>query len=392
MEYRTVPKAPSERPSGQRTSVARPVRPLSLVPPPSSAHRGNAALEARADFADDHEDETRIEEVPSDPLIGRRLGGYRLLERLGDGTMGRVYRATHIVHGGEYAVKVIHAELAADPSLVRRLKRESEVVRTLRHPNVVSLLDSASFAVGCHYLVMELLRGKSLAQVISAEAPLEISRAARIARQIADGLQEAHRLGFVHRDLKPDNIMIVEENGEEVAKILDFGLAADNREGGDSTQITLVGNLLGTPTYIAPEQIFHSGVTFAADLYALGVILYEMIAGRPPFQGTTVQILSQHNAAPPPPLPPCGGLETYVMRLLEKKPERRPTSAGEVAEEISRLVSPAKAPLAPAAFTDPIRKRSAPWHATAIRVTTTVAAIGVAVLAGLALAAALAGG
>lgn len=276
-------------------------------------------------------DGTRLQEYDADPLIGSQVDRYRILELLGKGAMARVYRAAHRVLDHEYALKVLFGEIASNPDLAERFRREAQVISKLNHPNVVSVVDFGTTEAGLTYLTMELVRGRMLREVLKAEGPFSPLRAARILRQIASGLAEAHGRGFVHRDLKPSNIMIVEEGSGERVKILDFGLVRAASEGAEEGHLTKTGQFLGTPLYMSPEQILGAEITPQADLYALGVVLFEMLEGRPPFKGNKIaEIRQQHMTGVPPPIRPSLGLETLARLLLEKAPERRPRSAEEV--------------------------------------------------------------
>src|SRR5262249_28929388 len=177
------------------------------------------------------------------------------------------------------------------------------------HPNIVTVADFVTTSNGMTFIVMELVAGRTLDVAIGREAPFQVVRAARIGRQIAAGLGEAHRMGFVHRDVKPSNIMLTETSGQELVKILDFGVVGLGAMP-MSTRLTAIGHIIGTPTYMAPEQVHDPGVGPAADLYALGVILFEMLAGEPPFTGPgRTEVFIKHISELPPPLPPSDGLE-----------------------------------------------------------------------------------
>lgn len=270
-------------------------------------------------------------DAPRDPLIGKTLDRYRVIEQLGVGGMGCVYRARHAVIDREYAIKVLFGDFACDEKFQARFKREAQSVSKIRHPNIVSVEDFGTTPQGLTFLVMELVRGRTLEALIEAEAPLSPARTARILRQIAAGLGAAHRLGFVHRDVKPSNMMLTD--GESV-KILDFG-AVNLRSLPTDQRLTTIGHIIGTPTYMAPEQTQDPNVGPPADLYALGVLAFEMLTGQPPFTGPgRAEILIKHLTEDPPPLPPSGGLERLVAQLLSKLPEQRPQSS----EEVIRLL------------------------------------------------------
>jgi serine/threonine protein kinase len=271
------------------------------------------------------------------PLIGETLDRYRVVQAIGEGAMGCVYRAKHTVLPREYAIKVLFRDMATNVTLVERFRREAQSVSTIAHPNIVSVLDFVTTQNGVTFIVMELVEGRTLDQAISAEAPFTLARTALIARQIAAGLGEAHRMGFVHRDVKPSNIMLTGAPGADVVKILDFGVVGI-AQAPLETRLTAVGHIIGTPTYMAPEQVSDPAVGPGADLYALGVIMFEMLAGEPPFQGPgRTEVFVKHISEPPPALPPSDGLELVVAWLLEKRPEQRPRSAEDVVRSIDGL-------------------------------------------------------
>lgn len=270
-----------------------------------------------------------------DPLIGRTIDRYQIVESIGDGGMARVYRARHSFLEQSFALKVLFGELALDTNLTRRFRREAHTAGKIRHPNVVSIIDFGKTDEGLQFLVMEYVEGHSLSQRIRGDEAHSVEWMARIVEQIAAGLDAAHALGFVHRDLKPGNVMV--EAGTDHVRILDFGLVHLKHAEDESNKLTRTGQLLGTPTYMAPEQISAETVDGRTDLYALGVIMYEMISGRPPFNGEMVTVLTQHCAKPPAPLPACGGLERIALELLAKKPADRPANAQVVLRRIGQL-------------------------------------------------------
>jgi serine/threonine protein kinase len=280
---------------------------------------------------------TRLVEQEFDPLVGRVVDRYQIMERLGGGAMGSVYRAKHAVLDRQCALKVLYGEYAHDENLRKRFEREAKAVSRIRHPNVVAVSD-----FGTHdsltFLVMDYVEGRPLDRIIEEEAPLTPSRTARLARQIAAGLQEAHSQGFVHRDMKPPNVMVGGVRGREDVRILDFGLVSLLYRRIDAERLTIEGQLVGTPMYMSPEQTLDAAVGPRADLYSLGVMMYEMLTSRPPFvHEGRIALMFSHVHQPPPPLPMCGGLEMVVMRLLAKKPEDRFQSAKDLMESLDRL-------------------------------------------------------
>ena len=298
-------------------------------------------------------------EQDHDPLIGEVLEArYVITEALGSGAMGCVYRATHTVLDREYAIKVLFGEMSATESVKKRFRREAKATSRFDHTNIVAVHDFGSSADGLLYIAMEHLPGCTLEVAVLEEAPFEPVRAARIARQVASGLAKAHSMQVVHRDLKPGNIMLVEQDGEEVAKILDFGLArlTDALPTATSQRLTAVGYTLGSPAYIAPEQVVDPTVGPSADLYALGVVLYEMLSGELPFMGSPQQVIRMHATTPPPPLSPKGGLERVVETLLEKRRRDRYPTAEAVIEALDAWLDGAVTPVV-AALAEPTPRR-----------------------------------
>jgi serine/threonine protein kinase len=277
--------------------------------------------------------------VPADgcPLIGEVIDRYKLVDFIGEGAVGCVCKATHVSIPKTYAIKILFRDLANDGVFIERFKREARAAGALDHPNIVSVHDFVTMPDGLAFIVMELIEGKTLAEVIEQQRPIAPERAARITKQIASGLGEAHRAGFIHRDIKPANIIITGTGKSEVAKILDFGMVA----GLDSDmghRLTTVGRLVGTPLYMAPEMVDRNKVGLTADLYSLGVVLFEMLTGEPPFKGAHPSaVIVQHMTEPVPPVGLHEGLEHAVAWLLQKEPARRPQSASELIRMLDQL-------------------------------------------------------
>ncbi len=287
-----------------------------------------------APSADEDSDE------PADPLVGTVLHGYQIQALLGAGAVARVYRARHLVLEHQYAVKVLYGASATHERARERLRREAQALSWLRHPNIVSVVDFGTTPRGFPFLTMELVEGRTLRQVIKTEAPLSATQAAGIARQIAEALAYAHQRGVVHRDVKPSNVML-DPRGH--VKVLDFGIARIHAS--DGIRLTVTDALLGTPRYMAPEQITGaSDVGPTADLYALGVIMYEMLSGRVPFHGSTIEVVQRQLTEAPHPLESRTGLEPLVARLLEKQPELRPSSGADVVAAIDRTAPAPEVP------------------------------------------------
>ncbi|HEX2661146.1 MAG TPA: protein kinase [Polyangia bacterium] len=272
----------------------------------------------------------------TDPLIGAVLGDrYRIVSRIGAGGMGAVYLAQHTTLRRDVAIKVLLSEFGGKDEFVRRFEREAEAASRLTHPNIIQVTDFGRTSVGQLFLAMEYLKGQSLTSVIR-EGRLPVPRALGITRQILAGLSRAHAAGVVHRDLKPDNIMLVEQDGRpDVVKILDFGIAKVTDAQPSQEALTQAGVVFGTPEYLSPEQALGDNIDARADLYAAGVILFEMLTGRRPFESDDkVRIISMHLSHPVPrfatvapgvavPLP----IEEVTLQALEKQRENRFASA-----------------------------------------------------------------
>ncbi len=278
-------------------------------------------------------------------LAGRVLGGrYRLRSRLAAGGMGAVWAAEDAVLGREVAVKVLGEALAGDRLAALRLRREARAAGRLVHPAIARVLDLGEDG-GRPYLVMELLHGESLAARLARAGPLAPAEAVRVVAAAADALEVAHRAGIVHRDVKPGNVFVT--GGGDV-KLLDFGIAS----AADETALT-GGDLLGTAAYLAPERVLGHDATPAADVYALGVLLYELLAGRPPFAGDSGPALAMaHVHARPTPLgavaprvPPA--LAAACERALAKDPAARPPSAAALAALLRSTVTAGPSPRQP---------------------------------------------
>jgi serine/threonine protein kinase len=298
-------------------------------------------------------DGERLLEQDIDPLIGERIDRYEFVERLGGGAMGVVYRARHTELDRYFAIKVLYGEIGANKSLVGRFRREAQAVSKISHPNIISVVDFGTTDNGLNFLVMENVDGETLSDAIAREGAFVPERAAWITSQLASALGAAHRLGFIHRDVKPTNVMLFGDPGFEGVKLLDFGIVGIT-DGQHTTKLTGTGRIVGTPRYMSPEQARGSGVGPAADLYSLGVILYEMLAGQVPFPGDVMaDVLVLHSTMPPPTLPPSRGLDMLAMWLLQKKPEERPADASIVVDEIRKNFPELATSLSPASTSHP---------------------------------------
>jgi len=278
-----------------------------------------------------------------DPLIGPLLADrYRLSSLLGEGGMGRVYLGEHVLMRKRVAFKVLHRELTQVPEVVARFEREAMAAANIEHPNVASATDFGKLPDGSVYLVLEYVQGNCLRYLID-DGPLPIVRALRIARQIASAVAAAHALGIIHRDLKPENVLLVDKNGDpDFVKVLDFGIAKvpvqEVSERGSirpAKVITRVGMIFGTPEYMAPEQALGQYVDARADLYAMGIMLFEMLSGVRPFSADSpIGILGQQLQGPLPSFAQRAPrvrvpavLEQLIQRLLAPAPASRVASA-----------------------------------------------------------------
>jgi hypothetical protein len=279
-----------------------------------------------------------------DALLGTILAGrYRIEQLIGSGGMGAVYRAEHVHMRKAVAVKVLHREMTAFPEVVARFEREAVAAGRIEHPHVVSASDFGQLADGSFYLALEFVEGRSLSKLVAAEGALAPERALRITRQIAEALQAAHSVGIVHRDLKPENVMlVVKDSDPDYVKVLDFGIAKIKvEEAHDQPALTQIGTVFGTPEYMSPEQARGEPADARADLYTVGVILYEMLSGESPFKDDDlVVLLTRHLTADPPPLP--AGIDPMiqelVLLLLRKDPSERVQSAEELIARIDGIL------------------------------------------------------
>ncbi|HKP72995.1 MAG TPA: protein kinase [Pyrinomonadaceae bacterium] len=283
-----------------------------------------------------------------DTLVGQTLAGkYRIEERISEGGMGTVYRATHVLMEKTVAIKVLNPSLAADDKIVARFTREAKAASRISNPHALTVTDFGESENGIVFLVMEYLRGQTLKQVIRTEGPMPLARVVEITKQVCGALDAAHAEGVVHRDLKSDNIMLEEvAGGSDWAKVLDFGIAKIQEPVGQDPELTAPNLIIGTPQYMSPEQCSQaSEIDARSDIYSLGVILYEMFVGHVPFTGesaTTIMLKHLQEAAPSvleerKDLPAEVG--QVVARALSKLPEERQQSAGELAESLARAAT-----------------------------------------------------
>ncbi|WP_046469177.1 serine/threonine-protein kinase [Allosalinactinospora lopnorensis] len=266
-------------------------------------------------------------------LSGTLLSGrYRLDEQIGSGGMGTVWRATDTLLNRPVAVKLLHPAQMAQPTSRERFRTEGRITAGLSHPGIAQVFDYGEQDDRA-FLIMELVPGEPLSSILRRKGALEHGATLDIVVQAAQALAAAHARGVVHRDMKPGNLLVTEDG---TVKLTDFGIARGN----ESVTLTQTGMVMGTAQYISPEQASGGSATFASDIYALGVVAYECLAGRPPFTADTPLALAlAHTREPPPPLPEeiPPQLSAFVDRLLEKTPDQRPSSAGEVAHLAQRL-------------------------------------------------------
>ena len=275
-----------------------------------------------------------------DTIVGTTIKDrYRVIEKLGEGGMSVVYLAEQINIERKVALKVLHGQYARDEAFVRRFRQEAKLAASLNHRNVIQIYDFDQGEDGNLFIAMEYLAGKNLKEVIRGGS-IDVARAVRLGIQIADGLAAAHRAGVIHRDIKPENIMVV-GSGDEV-KLMDFGIAR-LREAGASTRLTKAGMIMGTPSYMAPEQIEGREINEQTDIYAFGIVLYEMLGNVVPFTAPTpAAVLMKHLKETPLPLRKLrreipSALERVVTQALEKKAERRQAKMAEIAGTLRKV-------------------------------------------------------
>nr|MDQ3296963.1 serine/threonine protein kinase [Myxococcota bacterium] len=293
----------------------------------------------------DQEERTVVERI--DPLVGQLFSGrFRIVEKIAAGGFGAIYRAQYVASGHDVAIKVLHTSLAADPNVIARFRREGTTLSQLRAPATVTTYEFGETPDGVLYIVMELLRGVSLQERLRERGQLGWREALGIARSVCESLAEAHELGIIHRDLKPANIQLVRRGDLEDVKVLDFGIAKIRRGVSldDGADLTNAGQMVGTIDYMAPEQILGAAADGRCDLFTLGIVIFEMIAGRRPFADsvTPTSMLAALLTQTPPrlssrvPVPP--GLDELVIRCLAREPQDRFASVHELAAALDAIL------------------------------------------------------
>ncbi|HEX3476702.1 MAG TPA: protein kinase [Kofleriaceae bacterium] len=311
-------------------------RPITAIESPAARGKTPVFPQPRSRRADE----------PAD-YLGSVLGSYRVIELLGKGGMGYVYRAEHVKLGREVALKLLRSDYASRRDAVTRFFQEARTVNRVRHRNIVDVTDFVELDDGPTYIVMELLTGTSLGAW--AQSGVDLARAMAVLIQICDGLGAAHQVGVVHRDLKPDNVVVVPTpDGGELAKLLDFGVAKLlNRDDEDVGFQTAAGSVIGTPAYMSPEQAGGMVIDARSDIYSLGAIMYELFTGQPMFRGRSFgEYVRKHLTEmpiPPHDTPGGGGidprLEALILRCIDKDPDQRFAQIAELREALLHLLS-----------------------------------------------------
>ena len=268
-------------------------------------------------------------------------GRYRIAKMLAAGGMGEVFLAEDVHVGRRVVLKVLSTRLASEPRFVSRFRREARATERLQHPNIVAVLGSGEMADGRHFLALEYVDGETLEETLARDAPLPLPLAMTFIEQLADAIGYGHACGVIHRDIKPGNLIRLKDRPATI-KVLDFGLAKITAvDGMEESLVTPLGLTLGTPPYMAPEQLTGGPIGPWTDVYAIGCVAFELLAGRPPFTGSTTEVMRQQVMDPPPtlrrvrrgdqvPTP----LEAVIMQCLQKDHTRRPSDAGAMLEDL----------------------------------------------------------
>jgi serine/threonine-protein kinase len=281
----------------------------------------------------------------ANPLLGTLIDKrYEVLEVLGEGGMGTVYRVRHVALGRQFALKALRRDMSADAELSARFIQEAKAAAAVAHQGVVQITDFGSLPSGQPYFVMELLQGRPLSWVLHSGGPLPAARAVRLLLMVAEALAAAHEAGVIHRDLKPDNIQVAEVAADrDIVKVLDFGLA----KVAGASRLTRAGMVFGTPHYMSPEQAAGEQVDQRSDIYSLGIVMYEVFTGQVPFEADSYMgVLTKHMYVEPPrlselmPNPKAlGALEDILLRCLKKRPAERYHSMAELIAALQSVVS-----------------------------------------------------
>lgn len=288
--------------------------------------------------------DSNVEAIPDGYVIAER---YEIAERLGKGGMGTVYLAEHLTVGRQVAVKVLTREWSDNPSVARRFRAEARAASAAGHSNIVEVFDAGELPDGRLFLVMERLDGRNLYEEIDLRGPMEVARACRVLRDIVRAIRAAHEVGVIHRDLKPDNVMLARRGRDgdpDLIKVLDFGISASTDKDSEEERLTMPGSALGTPEYMAPEQCRGEVATEKFDIYAIGVIFFEVLVGNPPFQNESfVEVMAQKGREPAPPVSKFRKdvpvrLAQLIADCLEIDPADRPESAKVVLERLEEVL------------------------------------------------------
>jgi eukaryotic-like serine/threonine-protein kinase len=288
----------------------------------------------------------------TDMLIGATLGEYRVVERLGQGGMGVLYRGVQPIIGKQVAIKVVLSEIAGDPTVAQRMIDEARAVNAAKHKNIVDIFAFGQLPDGRPYMVMELLHGQSLGEMLSTDKRLPAEQAMVVLDQCFAGLEAAHKVGVIHRDLKPENIYVDQRTPAWKVTLLDFGLATRQGKSADA-KLTQPGTVVGTPGFMAPEQVRGAGeLSPQTDVYAMGVVAWTMLVGKEPFEGgSIVEVMHRQLSKQAPPIRELvpevpERLEQLVLKMMAKEPDQRPTDKQVRAEIASIQGRPAPGPAA----------------------------------------------
>ena len=284
-----------------------------------------------------------------DPFIGQVIAkNFRIVKLLGVGGMGKVYKALQLSLDKYVVIKVLHDHFRNDPQLVQRFQREARAASRLNHPNSIQVIDFGQTDDGILFMAIEFLNGTDLFSILHREGPLNAIRIARIMVQVCSALSEAHDMNVIHRDLKPENIMVEDRRGrKDIVKVLDFGIAKiQDPDEAPGQALTQAGMVCGTPEYMSPEQARGLELDLRSDLYALGVLVYQLVTGQLPFQADTpIGIVTKHILEEPPPprakyplLQIPAAMETIILKAMQKEPESRYQSAAEMGADFERII------------------------------------------------------